>query len=208
VNELVARLIVELASHDFVFDDEGDYNPPGIRDLNANPRPAADFKKAVLDWYAANRDRTPAERKIADVNDRWFRNRFDAIEWLGEHKSDAGRRVIEKRADALFVEIRTLENTLLWSELSTCGEALGKIGDKKSLPQVRAVCGFLASDDRGWATGGSGPDPYTLLQAFHGLALLGEKDEALRGLKAVFDKRGDRMPAEDVRQCLDRAGKW
>jgi RNA polymerase sigma factor (sigma-70 family) len=210
VNELVARLIVELASHDFVLDPDppakavGD--PPGIRDLNANPRPAADFKKAVLDWYAANRDRTPAERKIADVNDPWFRNRFDAVEWLAEHKRDAGRRAIEKRVDAILAG--SAEDTLVYSELSLCAEVLGRIGDKASLPQVRAVCQYLTNDDR-WATGGAGPHPSRHFEAFHGLALLGEKDEALRGLKAVYEVRKDRMPEpEMIPDLLDRAGQW
>jgi hypothetical protein len=76
----------------------------------------------VLDWYAANRDRTAAERKVADVSVRWFRNRFDAARWLTEHPSDAGRRAIEKRVDALLVEGKTAENTTLYAELSSCAE--------------------------------------------------------------------------------------
>src|SRR5262249_57938806 len=49
VNELVARLIVELAAHDFVLDTapgKGVGNPPGSRDLNVQPQPAAACRQA------------------------------------------------------------------------------------------------------------------------------------------------------------------
>jgi RNA polymerase sigma factor (sigma-70 family) len=218
VNEVVARLIVKLAARDFVTDREQepkfppdlrDLNLLGIRDLNAQPGTAAAFREAVLDWYAANRDRTPAGRKVADVNDRWFRNRFDAIGWLGENRSEAGRRAIEKRLDAVFAEARKGEHSTLYSEMSLCGLTLGTIRDKASLPPVRAVCRFLTDDDR-WVGGGVGPGPSTIFEAFHGLALLGEKDEALRGLKAVYDKWGDRMAGapDKIPDLLDRAGQW
>ena len=65
---------------------------------------------------------------------------------------------------------------------------------------------FDTHDDR-YATGGAGPEPHRFLEAFHGLALLGEKDEALRELKAIYDKRKDRMDPAAVRECLDRASK-
>jgi hypothetical protein len=179
----------------------------GIRDLNKQPGTAADFKKAVLDWYADNRGRSLAERKIADVSDRWFRNRFDAIEWLAKNKSAAGRRAIEKQLDAVLADARNLDHSTIHYELSACAEALGTIGDKASLPHVCAVCRYLTDDDR-YATGGSGPEPHRFLEAFHGLALLGEKDEALRDLKAIYEKRKDRMDPAFVRECLDRASRW
>lgn len=210
VNEFVGRLIFQIASHDFVLDPKADGFPPGIRDLNTQPHSAVEYKKAVLDWYAANPKKSPAERKIDDVNDLWFRNRFDALEWLGENKIAAGRRPIEKRIDALFDEARTQENSLLWSELSACGLALGKIGDKEALPQVRAVCRFLTHDDR-WATGGAGPNPDTLFEAAHGRALLGEKDEALRELEGVLEKHPDRYQGgreKEFRDELDKARRW
>jgi RNA polymerase sigma factor (sigma-70 family) len=215
VNELVARLIVELASHDFVLDTEpgkGVGNPPGIRDLNVQPHPVPDFRKAVWDWYAANRDKTPVERKVADVTDRWVGNRLDAIRWLGEQKSDAGRRAIEQRADAIITEIQKASDTLIWSELSLCGLALGQIGDKASLPQVRAVCRCLSdTNDFVWATSGWGVSPSTFFEAFQGLALLGEKEEAFRGLKAAYEKHKDKMGAEqqqELQRELDKARQW
>jgi RNA polymerase sigma factor (sigma-70 family) len=216
VNEVVARLIVKLAARDFVTDREQepkfppdlrDLNLLGIRDLNAQPGTAADFKKAVLDWYAANRKKSLAERKIDDVNDRWFPNRFEAIRWLAENKSAAGRRAIEKRVDAVLEEARNSDDSMIHFELADCALALGKIGDKESLPKVRAVCRYLTDDDR-YVGGGAGPAPHRFLEAFLGLALLGEKDEALRELKAIYVKRANLMQAEDVQECLDKARKW
>src|SRR5207248_6694258 len=108
VNELVALLIVRIADRDFVTDREQEPKFPadlrslnllGIRDLNAQRGAAADFRKAVLDWYVANRDRTPTERKIADVTDVWFRNRLDAVIWLGEHTAKEERNPIAARVD-------------------------------------------------------------------------------------------------------------
>ena len=74
-----------------------------------------------------------------------------------------------------------MQHSEVYAELSLCGEGLGRIGDKASLPQVRAVCRFLTHDSWGFATGGAGPGAYRFFEAFHGLALLGEKEEACAG---------------------------
>jgi hypothetical protein len=91
--------------------------------------------------------------------------------------------------------------------MSTCGLALGKIGDKEALPQVRAVRRFLTHDDR-WATRGPGPKPDTLFEAAHGRALLREKDETFRELEAVLEKHPDRYQGireKEFREELDKA---
>ena len=46
-----------------------------------------------MDSYTTSEAKTPAERKIADVTDPWFRNRMDAVIWLGNNKVKEGGRV-------------------------------------------------------------------------------------------------------------------
>jgi RNA polymerase sigma factor (sigma-70 family) len=196
VNDLVARLIVQNADRDFTIKKEPatfpaevrDLDLLGIRELNSQPGAAKGFKKAVLEWYASNRGKSLAERKMTDLGDPW--NRSDAVRWLAQHPSDAGRRAIEKRVDAVLAELRQQKrvHSLMWMEIAFCGQGLGKIGDKASLPKVREICKYLAEEDPTWATGGAGPNAQTFYEAFHGLALLGEREEALRGLQAAYDR--------------------
>jgi RNA polymerase sigma factor (sigma-70 family) len=220
VNDLVARLIVNIAERDFTIAKQPGTFPPdlrdldliGIRELNTQPGAPAGFKKAVLDWYASNRGRSLAERKIADLGDPW--NYIDAVRWLAEHKSAAGRRAIEKRVDAVLAELRQQKriHTGMWAEIAFCGEALGKIGDKASLPKVREICRYLSDYEvQNWATGSAGPNAQTFYEAFHGLALLGEKEEAVRGLQAMYDRYRARYRVDRQGEHEDfvaRARKW
>ena len=164
VNELVAVLVVRIADRDFVADREQEPKfPPelrslnllSIRDLNAQPGAAADFRKAVLDWYAADRDRTPAERKIADVTEVWFRNRFDAVIWLGGNRVKGGRAPIAARIDAYYADPKRLVDMPTRAEMGHFALALGQIGDKSSLPQVRRVCEDVSSWPGTYGAGGS-----------------------------------------------------
>jgi hypothetical protein len=45
----------------------------------------------TVEWHGTFAAKTPIERKIADVTDDWFRNRFDAIIWLGATRAGEGR---------------------------------------------------------------------------------------------------------------------
>jgi hypothetical protein len=222
VNDLVALLIVQIAERDFAIPREPSTFPPELRDLdllairelNTQSGSAKAFKKVVIDWYAGNRKKSLAERKIADLNDQI--NRVDAVRWLAEHKSEAGRRAIETRVDAVLAELREQKrvHSGMWMEIAFCGQALGKVGDKASLPKVREICKYLADVDRDYATNGtgsSGPNAHTFYEAFHGLALLGEKEEALRGLQAACDRYRARFGGQrhlDFEDDLARARKY
>ncbi|HMF20213.1 MAG TPA: TIGR03067 domain-containing protein, partial [Gemmataceae bacterium] len=214
VNELVARLIIEIAGRDFVLTTEPKLGAlctePKVltlRELASQPGSETDFQKAILDWYAKFREKTPTERRIADLNDSWFRNRFDAAQWLGENKSAAGRLALVRRVDSMLDDKKLEESTLVYSELSTYASALGKIGDKAGLPQVRRVCRFLAAERR-WTYGSS--SFYTLFEAYHGLVLLGEKN-IVRELQVLFENDGNEL--DEARQMefqehLDKARRW
>jgi hypothetical protein len=221
VNDLVAQLIVQIADRDFAIPREPSTFPPnlrdldlrGLRELNEQPGSAKAFKKVILDWFAANRRKSLAERKMADLNDPINRN--DAVRWLIEHPSDAGRRAIEMRVDAVLTELRAQKriHSGMWMEIASCSQALGKIGDKASLGKVREICKYLANVDQEFATNGtgsSGPGAQSFYQAFQGLALLGEKAEALRGLQAAYDRDRSRNGAQRnpvYEGELDRARK-
>jgi hypothetical protein len=51
-------------------------------------------------------------------------------------------------------------------EIAYCGEALVKIGDKRSLPKVLKICKRLIEEDPTWALGVAGPNAYTVFEAF------------------------------------------
>jgi hypothetical protein len=216
VNELVGLLIVQIASHDFAPDAKT--IPLSFNELGTRPELVAGYHKAIMDWWAKNHQKPLAERKLADVNDALFRNRSDAVRWLAEHKSAAGRQAIAKRVDALLADLRAHkqeENSLVYAELSDGALALGKIGDKASLPQIRRVCQFLTEDlpeeykragwgvPGRWALGGFMGLQNTF-NAYQGLALLGEKDAALRELNTLFNRYRDTRPQDEQRDFLDR----
>lgn len=219
VNELVALLVVRIADRDFVTDREQEPKFPsalrslnllGIRDLNAQPGTAADFKKAVIDWHAANRDKTPAERKIADVTDVWFRNRFDAVIWLGQTKAKEGRKPIAGRVDAFYADPKRSVDSTTRSEMSYCALALGQIGDKAGLPQVRTVCEDLSYWVETYGVGDSGMIE-DLFRAYQGLALLGEKEAAVKELERLVAAFGEKFEAgtkKEYGEKLKAAKGW
>ena len=219
VNELVAVLIVRLADRDFVTDREQEPKFPsglrslnllGIRDLNAQPGAAADFRKAVLAWHVANCDRIPAERKIADVTDAWFRNRFDAVIWLGERKVKEGRKPIAGRVDTFYADPNHSVDSTTRSEMSYCALALGQIGDKASLPQVKRVCEDMSWRLETYGVGDSGMIE-DLFRAYRGLALLGGKQEAHKELERVIATYGEKFDAgakKEYEEKLKAAKEW
>jgi hypothetical protein len=122
--------------------------------------------------------------------------------------------VIAQRVDGILADKQKEEQTTLYAELSLCSWALGRVGDKSSLPQVRSVCHFY-TDEQGlpsgprWQVGSGGPEH--LFEAFHGLALLGEKEDALRQLQSVYDNHRNAMePArqKEFQERLDQARRW
>jgi uncharacterized protein (TIGR03067 family) len=200
VNDFAALLIVRIADRDFVI---GEFPKElGIRDIAQRPKAAPELRKLVVAWHGKFAAKTPAERKIADVTDAWFRNRFDAIIWLGWTKTKDGRAPIMARVDEFYADKKREESSLTRTEMTHCALALGQIGDRASLPQVRRVCTDLShtvymayrpSEQGRWAAdSGINED---LFRAYDGLALLGEKDEALKELKRLLATYGAEMEA-------------
>jgi RNA polymerase sigma factor (sigma-70 family) len=179
VNELVALLIVRVADRDFVVGEPG--KEVGVREIAAHPKAAPEFRKAVVAWHAAFAAKTPTERKVADVTGPWFRNRFDAVIWLGEHKAKAGRAPVAARVDAFYADPKRSFDSTSRAEMSHCALALGQIGDKAALPQVRRVCADMSYWVETYDNSGSSMLE-DLFRAYRGLALSGEKDAALKEL--------------------------
>lgn len=201
VNEVVARLIVLIAEHHFVLGE--DAQTPQIGDVARSPELVPQFRKVVLDWYARNRHRTRAQRKIADVSDICFRNRLDAVEWLGKNQVAAGKTAIVRYINRMLDSKE--ESTLKWTELAESSLALGQIGDRSALPAVRRACKHLSY----WGTGSSSPSD--LFMAYQGLALLGRKQEALAELNALFAKYSQGMEPSTRREYeehLQAAAVW
>jgi len=196
VNELAARLVWLIADRDFIL---GEPNMEvSVRDVGAHPKLAPEFHKLVVDWHAKFAAKTPTERKLADVTDPLFRNRFDAIIWLGEDRAKEGRRAIEARIDGYYDDPKRSLDSTSRSEMTYCALALGQIGDKASLPQVRRVCEDMSytvymayRPTNGWGVGsGMNAD---LFRAYRGLTLLGKKDEAVKELNRLLTEYGPKM---------------
>jgi hypothetical protein len=207
VNELAALLIVRVADRDFVVRNAT--KDITIREIGAHAALAPEFKKAVVAWYDAFAKKSPVERKIADVNDGWFRNRLDAVTWLGEHKAAEGRAVIAAWVDGFYGDKKEHPSSLTRAEMATCALALGRIGDKKSLPQVRRVCQDISDEQA------QRPADYNiaadLFMAYHGLSLLGAKPEAIKELTRLLAEYGSKMEPNDRKEYekrLKEASGW
>jgi len=211
VNEAVARLIVQVAQHDFVI---GEYPRKRlVRDVALFPELTPQFQKKIVAWWITNRDKTPVQRKIADLNDGWFRNRLDALEWLGRHKTVAGKNAVVRSINATLA--REKPGTLTDNELAESALALGRIGDRSALPAVRRVRDRLLQYAEG-PKNGSGYfldyiAPSRLFLAYQGLALLGEKPRALRDLRQLYVRRAAAMrpsTRHDYERNLKAAALW
>jgi hypothetical protein len=208
VNEFAALLIWRIADRDFVI---GEFPKElSVREIGQHPKAIAELRKAVVEWHAKFAAKTPAERKIADVTDPWFRNRFDAIIWLGENRLKAGRPAIANRVDAFYGDPKRESSSLTQTEMSYCALALGQIGDEASLPQVRRVCEDMSrtvymcyrpKEEGRWGTDSGIND--RLFRTYRGLALLGKKDEALKELKRLLEAYGSEME-ESARKDFEK----
>jgi RNA polymerase sigma factor (sigma-70 family) len=198
VNELAGLLIHRIADRDFVV---GEPNKEiSVREIGQHPKAISELRKAVVEWHAKFAAKTPTERKLADVTDPWFRNRFDAVIWLGENKAKKGRRAIEARIDGYYDDPNRSLASLTQTEMTYCALALGQIGDGVSLRPVRRVCEDMSNTVRmcyrpkgqgRWAAD-SGINE-RLFRAYHGLTLLGKKAEAVRELNRLLDTYGSEM---------------
>jgi hypothetical protein len=171
VSALAAGLIVGISDREFAIIDGGEETsisgspPPGL---------APKFRTAILDWYAKYAKKTPAERKIADVNSDFFRNRFSAIGWIAAHKEKTGLKAVLERIDAILAFNGS--NSLLNEELAICSGALASFGDARNVDYVRRICKHFSENG---LLNGSNSIRVEFL-AFSGLAELAGRNEALR----------------------------
>ena len=206
-NELVARIIYQIAQHEFVM---GKYPNEKVfhYDINQNPQLIAQFQKSVLSWYKVNSDKTLEERKMSDVDDPWFGNRRDAVEWLGQHKVMRARPIIARHLANALTNPKN-ENFPDW-EAAQGALALGKLGDPASLPVVTLACKFLATRWRKYGVVGS-MDIQTLFEAYQGRALLGEKSQSLRELRELRNQVPrdlESSSAGEYQRRLKEAARW
>lgn len=144
-----------------------------------------DYQDQALAWWKKNHSKSLSERKLKEVNDPIHTNRFSAYEYLGKTKQ--GRELLEKRIEMILPESNS---SLIRSELTSCAEALGKIGDIESAKSVRKVSEQLSY----WIK--NHPDTYLFTNKFKVLkvlALLGFKEEAWSGLRELKEKYINKM---------------
>ena len=203
VNELVSLVLVGITQHNFVVYDGK--NPLTLRsDVAQRPELVPTFQKAVLVWYEQNKNRTLTERKIADVSDGWFRNRLDAVEWLGARKERRAISALVRYANTVLAAKE--KNSLQDAELSETTLALGQIGDKASLPTVKKACDYLAYGLKRWGvmTSGTLDD---IFQAYQGRALLGDAQNARRDLKTLYTQCAAGMDSSSRAEFQQRLQK-
>jgi hypothetical protein len=95
VNELVLALICHIADRTFTV-GEGT-RKARLWAIGNYPDLVPHAKQVVLQWYAENRNKTPAQRKLDDLIGEDWQNRKAAIEWGGEHKEKAGQKAVLDR---------------------------------------------------------------------------------------------------------------
>ena len=206
-NELVANIIHQISQHEFAI---GKYPNENILNygINKDSKSIVEFQKLVLSWYKVNSEKTLEERKMADVDDPWFGNRRDAVEWLGQHKVMRARPIIARHLENALANPEK-EKFLDW-EAAQSALALGKLGDPASLPVVKRACEFLATRWQKYGVVGS-MDIQTLFEAYQGRALLGEKSQALRELKELRNqvpRTLESSSAGEYQRRLKEAAHW
>ena len=200
VSELAARLVPQIANREFVLGEWGQGVP--LDQIGSQPERIPEFRKQILEWYKENKDRTPEERRIADLQSN-LRNRLDATEWLGQRGCTKAIPPLIERIETILGDGEDSSSTRL--ELAACSLALGRIGDAKALPAVRNACKHLS-----YRLPDSGK-LHDLFAAYRGLAMLGQKKEALAELNRIYKEFGPKMEAytkRDYEAELSNAAGW
>lgn len=200
VYEYIIHVINKISDHNF----SASFTQDGLPDSKA-------LQRQVLSWWRENRSKSLLERKLDDVNDQDHSNRFSAYEWLGRARATEGRLALERRIETLLTGS---VDSLKQSEMATCAESLAKIGDRDSTPVVRQVCDHLnhwfgmsyKPIEEGRSAKWSGQIT-ELFKAYHALALLGFRDEALAKLKELESKYFKEMESPDQREFLRTLAK-
>ena len=202
VNELVARLIRDITHHEFVLGElRSEVN---LLNIEAHRDRIPEFQKQILEWYEQNKDKKPEERKIADLKSN-LRSRLDAEIWLGKKKSIKAVPFLAKQIETVLEQ---RESSLTETELAEISLALGRIGDPKGLPAVKKACDHLSY----WLPRSPGSSAtQELFTAYHGLALLGQKKEAMAELNRIYGEFRPKMEPlrkKEFEERLGEAAKW
>jgi len=209
VNLVVTQLIRRICSHNFVIGKEPQTHI--LSEVVEHPELAPQFQKAILAWYESHRNQTEVERQIDEVADDYFRNRLDAVEYLGRNKVVKAGPAISKDIDRTLAAIEKQNDSLKAAEISECAFALGQIGDKGNLAEVQRVCQrFSAVWDQRQRPSGS-TDIGNLFQAYHAMAMLGRKEAAIKELTRLFDSYHSEMEAmssQEFKSNLDKTSAW
>ena len=202
MNELVVLLIRDIAHREFVLGEWGE--GVSLREIESHRDRIPEFQKQILEWYKQNKDKTSEERKIADLDSN-LRNRLDAATWLGYKKSVKAVPLLVKRIGSI---LGGREDSCTRGELANASLALGRIGDPKALPAVTKACDHLAGSSPRWPGSGALDD---LFAAYHGMALLGHKKDALAELKRIYEDHKSEMEPHrqtEYQEHLEKAAKW
>ncbi len=202
VNELVGLLIRDITSHEFVLGEWG--SGVHLRDIESHRGQIPEFTKQILEWYKRNKDRTPEERRIADLHSN-LRNRLDAAAWLGKKKSTEAVVPLANRIETILA---FGQDSSAEAELAEDTLALGRIGDPKGYAALRKACDSL-SQSQPRSPGSSAIQD--LFKAYEGLALLGHKKEALAELKRIYEQQGAKMEPlrrKEYQAQLSAAATW
>jgi len=213
VNDLVARLICRITDREFVIGEWG--GGFSLRNVGKHPELQAQFKERIMNWYDKNKSRTIEERKIADLQSN-LRNRLDAIKWLGRHKSRLAAHNIVERIETILGGKEVSSSTQ--AELGEASIALGMIGDTAARPFVKEVCEHLSywiymkyrPIEQGRSGGGS-QQIANLFRAYHGMALLDNKKQAIADLEGIWGKYNNEMEAytrKEYEALLQKAKDW
>ena len=166
VNELAARIIVMICGRTFTVprgDAQADIRHGSIGDL------APQYQKAIAAWYAANRDRTYVQRRIADLEDASHNNRLDSLNYFYGSPSAAAFPAMSRNAVRVLKELRTSRDSLRATELSETLKGLAISGRAADAGARARTAGELEAALREW-TAEQPPN-------------LGELQDTLRALK-------------------------
>ena len=201
VNELVALLIRHISDHSFVVEDG---QPVSLSEIASHRALIPEFQAQILRWYRANKDKTVEDRKIAEIGNGGG-NAVRAAVWLGQKKSVKAVPFLMKQVERVLEES---ESSLSEAELAEISLALGRIGDPKGLPAVKKACEHLSY----WLPRSPGSSAtQKLFTAYQGLALLGQKKEALAELNQIYKEFRPKMEPhrkKEFEERLGEAAKW
>jgi hypothetical protein len=166
------------------------------------PRPEDSSEKPVEEYVGI---KTAEIKRIEDFM-RNPSNRADDAKWLGNKKSAKAVHFLAWGIECILGG--EWSSSSADKDLPAICYALGQIGDPTSFSAVRKACDHLSSSLPNSASRSAIPD---LFMAYHGMAMLGHKKEALAELTRIYEKHGAKMePARrtEYEKQLAAAATW